>query len=134
MSEWIEWNGGAIPTGINQRVDVKMRNGDTHQFELASTYSWNHYDNDGDIIAYRLANVDDVPTIPPVPQHDMVNHPPHYTAGGIECIDAIRAALTPDEFRGHCKANAIKYIWRERNKGGDESIRKAIWYLTEMLK
>ena len=65
---------------------------------------------------------------------DMVNHPPHYTAGGIECIEAIRAALTPDEFRGHCKANAIKYIWRERNKGGDESIRKAIWYLTEMLK
>jgi len=65
---------------------------------------------------------------------DMVNHPPHYTAGGIECIEAIRAALTPDEFRGHCKANAMKYIWRERNKGGDESIRKAIWYLTEMLK
>lgn len=65
---------------------------------------------------------------------DMVNHPPHYTAGGIECIDAIRAALTTEEFRGHCKANAMKYIWRERNKGGDESIRKAIWYLTEMLK
>lgn len=65
---------------------------------------------------------------------DMVNHPPHYTAGGIECIEAIRAALTPDEFRGHCKANAMKYIWRERNKGADESIRKAIWYLTEMMK
>jgi len=82
----------------------------------------------------------DVPTIPPcqpvppVPPHDMVNHPPHYTAGGIECIEAIRAALTTEEFRGHCKANAMKYIWRERNKGGDESIRKAIWYLTEMLK
>lgn len=65
---------------------------------------------------------------------DMVNHPPHYTAGGIECIAAIRSALTADEFRGHCKANAIKYIWRSNHKGGDESIRKAIWYLTEMLK
>ena len=65
---------------------------------------------------------------------DMVNHPPHYTAGGIECIEAIRAALTQDEFRGHCKANAMKYIWRSNHKGGDESIRKAIWYLTEMLK
>ena len=65
---------------------------------------------------------------------DMVNHPPHYTAGGIECIEAIRAALTPDEFPGYCKGNAFKYTWRERHKGGDESIRKAIWYLTEMLK
>ena len=32
--------------------------------------------------------------------HDPVSRPSHYTAGGIECIDAIRAALTPDEFRG----------------------------------
>ena len=102
--------------------------------EDAYNLRWSHLGNNGDIIAYRLANVDDVPTIPPVPQHDMVNHPPHYTAGGIECIDAIRAALTPDEFRGHCKASAMKYICRERNKGADESIRKAIWYLTEMLK
>lgn len=60
---------------------------------------------------------------------DPVNHPTHYTAGSIECIDAIRAALSPDEFRGYCKGNAIKYIWRERYKGQDESILKAIWYL-----
>ena len=24
---------------------------------------------------------------------DMVNHPPHYNKAGIECIDAIKAAL-----------------------------------------
>jgi hypothetical protein len=60
---------------------------------------------------------------------DPVNHPSHYTAGSIECIAAIRAALSPDEFRGYCKGNAIKYIWRERYKGQDESILKAIWYL-----
>ena len=60
---------------------------------------------------------------------DMVNSPPHYTRGEIECIDAIRAALTPEEFRGYLKGNAMKYIWRERHKGQDESIRKSVWYL-----
>ena len=65
---------------------------------------------------------------------DPVNHPPHYTRGSIECIDAIEAALTPEEFRGYCKGNAIKYIWRERHKGGNESIAKSIWYQQRMSK
>lgn len=58
-----------------------------------------------------------------------VNHPDHYNAGGIECIDAIHAALTPEEFRGFCKGNALKYVWREGMKGGSEDLRKAAWYL-----
>jgi len=62
---------------------------------------------------------------------DMVNEPPHYKQGGIECIDAIRAALTPEEFRGYCKGNAIKYVWRELHKGGDESMQKANWYINK---
>jgi hypothetical protein len=65
---------------------------------------------------------------------DMVNEPPHYKAGDIECIDAIRAALTDDEFRGYCKGNMIKYQWRERLKGGLESIKKAMWYGQQMIK
>lgn len=60
---------------------------------------------------------------------DFVEHPPHYTAGQIECIDAIQSALTPDEYRGYIKGNALKYIWRERHKGGGESLAKAQWYL-----
>lgn len=64
---------------------------------------------------------------------DMVNHPPHYTHGGIECIEAIEAALTPEEFRGYCKGNALKYIWRERHKGGQESLQKAGWYMQRAL-
>ena len=68
------------------------------------------------------------------PAVDVVNHPAHYTKGGIECIDAIRAALTPEEFRGYCKGNAIKYSWRERHKGGNEDLKKASWYLTKISK
>lgn len=64
---------------------------------------------------------------------DPVNHPEHYTKGGIECIDAIEAMLTPEEFEGMLKGNALKYIWRERHKAGNESIQKAIWYLTRLL-
>ena len=63
---------------------------------------------------------------------DSVNHPAHYTQGGIECIDAIKAALTEEEFRGYCKGNALKYVWRERHKGGVESLAKATWYLDRL--
>lgn len=64
---------------------------------------------------------------------DMVNRPPHYTQGGLECIDAIRAALTEEEYRGYIKGNTIKYIWRERHKNGDEDIKKTIWYLGTLV-
>ena len=57
-----------------------------------------------------------------------------YEQGGIECIEAIRAALTEEEFRGYCKGNAMKYIWRERHKGGKESVEKAAWYLDYMTQ
>jgi hypothetical protein len=65
---------------------------------------------------------------------DLVNSPPHYKQGDIECIDAIESALTAEEFRGYCKGNALKYIWRERHKGQDESLKKAIWYLERIPK
>lgn len=63
---------------------------------------------------------------------DMVNSPPHYKQGEVECIDGIKSALSEDEWRGYCKGNAIKYIWRERHKGQGESLAKAQWYLNKM--
>ena len=68
-----------------------------------------------------------------VPGVDPVNHPQHYTGGKIECIEAIEAALTPEEFRGYLKGNILKYIWRERNKGETESVEKAIWYAVRLV-
>jgi hypothetical protein len=65
---------------------------------------------------------------------DPVNSPEHYRQGGIECIDAIEAALTPEEFRGYCKGNALKYIWRERSKGRPvEDLQKSVWYLERVI-
>lgn len=57
-----------------------------------------------------------------------------YTHGDIECIDAIRAALSPEEFRGFCKGNVIKYTWREAFKGGDVDIKKASAYIHYLLE
>ena len=63
---------------------------------------------------------------------DTVTAPTHYTSGAIECIDAIRSALTEEEFRGYCKGNVLKYTWRERMKGGNEDLKKAKQYLEFM--
>jgi hypothetical protein len=71
---------------------------------------------------------------PPVVQEDEVNHPAHYTDGSIECIEAIEAALTAEEFRGYCKGNNLKYTWRERRKGGTKSLKKAQWYLDRLIQ
>lgn len=70
---------------------------------------------------------------PPVIQEDLVNHPSHYTDGGIECIEAIEAQLTEEEFRGYLKGNIAKYVWREKHKGGTESLKKAQWYLSRLI-
>ena len=71
----------------------------------------------------------------PMPQRkaEMVHHPDHYNVGNIECIDAIESALSPDQFAGFCRGNAIKYIWRCDNKGGHEDLKKALWYLKRLI-
>jgi len=64
---------------------------------------------------------------------DNVNHPPHYNQGGIECLEAIKAALG-DGFVAYLRGNVIKYLWRCEHKGGIEDLRKAAWYLDRAIK
>jgi len=65
---------------------------------------------------------------------DMVNHPPHYTAGGIETIDYMEAKLTPEGFRGYCLGSVIKYVSRAGLKGdANEDLKKARWYLNRLI-
>ena len=47
---------------------------------------------------------------------DNVNNPSHYQSNKMECIDAIEAQLTPEEFRGFLKGNIAKYLWRATKK------------------
>lgn len=65
----------------------------------------------------------------PIAEPDMVNHPPHYQSdNGVECIDAIRAALGRDGFIAYCRGNAIKYLWRDKVNNVEDR-NKAIWYI-----
>jgi hypothetical protein len=55
-------------------------------------------------------------------EFDNVNHPSHYTDGNIECIEAIEAQLSKEEYRGYL------------NKGNpQQDLQKCQWYLNRLL-
>ena len=60
---------------------------------------------------------------------DNVNHPKHYLKGGLECIQVIKAQLTPEQYKGYLYGNVLKYMWRWQDKNGLEDLRKAAKYL-----
>lgn len=65
---------------------------------------------------------------------DMVNHPSHYQSdNGVECIEAIRAALGKEGFLAYCRGNAMKYIWRDK-VNLKEDLEKARWYLNAVIE
>ena len=68
--------------------------------------------------------------------NDPVNHPAHYTAGGIECIDAIGAALASqkDPMDAWLTGQIIKYLWRWPLKNGKEDLEKARFYLDRLIQ
>ena len=64
---------------------------------------------------------------------DNIN-PNHYKQGGVECIDALEAAtVNLKGIEAVCTANAIKYLWRWKEKNGHEDLNKAIWYINRLL-
>lgn len=65
--------------------------------------------------------------------YDVVSKPKHYTSGGIECIDYIESALSPEAYQGFLQGNVTKYLHRWRNKNGVEDLRKARWYLEALI-
>ena len=66
---------------------------------------------------------------------DPVNNPAHYTVGGIETIDYIKAKLTPEEFVGYPKGNVIKYTSRAGKKQDTiQDLEKAQWYMNRQIK
>lgn len=58
----------------------------------------------------------------------------YYTKDGLTCYDVLCAVLSPEELAGFCKGNVIKYLWREKQKGGIEDLRKAVWYLEKLVE
>jgi len=67
---------------------------------------------------------------------DMVNHPPHYTQGGIECIDALTAMISPYEDPNDAALTwqVVKYMWRHPFKSKPlEDLKKAQFYLNRLI-
>ena len=67
---------------------------------------------------------------------DPVNHPDHYISeSGIEAIDVIKAFTS--ELKGYeavATSQVLKYILRWKNKNGLEDLKKAKWYLEDLIK
>jgi hypothetical protein len=62
---------------------------------------------------------------------DVVNHPPHYNQGAVECIQALESLGIAKDY---CRANALKYLWRMADKGKAlEDCRKAQWYVNRLV-
>ena len=64
--------------------------------------------------------------------NDKIN-PSHYK-GKVECIDAIEACMSREEFIGYLRGSVIKYNWRFRNKGGIEDLNKSKWFIDRLIK
>ena len=66
---------------------------------------------------------------------ELVDNPEHYNQGGIECIDAMKAMLTDEEFIGFLRGNSFKYRWRYRYKDTPkQDLLKAKWYEDKLLE
>lgn len=65
---------------------------------------------------------------------DNVNHPAHYETGKFECIEVMLETQGVEATKDFCVCNALKYIYRHRNKNGVEDIKKAVWYLNKYIE
>ena len=66
---------------------------------------------------------------------DVVNNPSHYTTGGIENIDYIKAKLTEEQYQGFLLGNALKYLGRANHKSNfDQDLGKAQFYVNRLVK
>lgn len=79
---------------------------------------------------------------PPISGETAVEHPSHYTSGGIECIDAMKAMLAGYEqakivtkFYWHFLSGQVfKYLWRWPLKERPlQDLKKARWYLDRLI-
>lgn len=68
-------------------------------------------------------------------KNDMVNNPPHYNQGGIETIDYMKAYASKEEYQGHLRLTAIKYLSRSGKKyNRAEDLKKGAWYLNKLIE
>lgn len=63
---------------------------------------------------------------------DNVNNPSHYTSGGIETLDYIKAKVK--DYPSYAAGNILKYVSRYEYKNGIEDLKKAQFYLNDLIE
>ena len=58
----------------------------------------------------------------------------HYRSKAIQPWDAMESWMSPEQFKGFLRGNAIKYLARCDDKGGIEDIKKAAHYIAKMTE
>jgi len=117
---WWEWRGEATAdealAGEGDDEPWPVMEGDVTRFH--------------ETVASLRAKVEALGGAPaPAPAADPVNHPAHYTAGGIETIDFIEA-----KGLDYLLGNTVKYIARAGKKADElEDLAKARWYLDRAI-
>ena len=69
-----------------------------------------------------------------IKKNNPVTRPSHYTSGGLEVKTILKKKLTPEEFKGFCKGNVLKYVLRAEYKNGVEDYKKAMQYLKWIIE
>lgn len=64
--------------------------------------------------------------------NDKVNNPAHYTAGCIETLDYIKAKIK--DYPSYAAGNILKYVSRYEHKNGIEDLKKAQFYLNDLIE
>jgi len=121
-----------ITVDVNERIKigdiyevVNVNSDETAIYDMSGTIA---YVFDNEYVIHRKAGEEDTED-----NADNVNHPSHYTQGGVEVIDII-AQITrgyTDGFHAYCVGNALKYLARAPYKHAtiDEDVRKAAKYI-----
>lgn len=63
--------------------------------------------------------------------NDKINNPAHYTVGGIETLDYIKAKVK--DYPSYVAGNILKYVSRYEHKNGIEDLKKAQFYLNDLI-
>jgi len=65
---------------------------------------------------------------------DNVNHPTHYNQYPVEVMDSIHNLSTHEQYSGYLKGNIIKYLSRYPFKNKEEDLKKAKYYLEQLIE
>ena len=138
MSEelkWIKHDGGPMPVPGDTMVLIRRDDGLwLDDASSAALYEGTDpIDCDGDDW-WKRGVVKEYAIVTPSPSAADPTNPAHYKTGDVECIDAIRAQLTPEQFKGYLKASLVKYVWRYEHKGAAlADLEKGKWFLERLI-